>query len=231
MEAALSDLRAAGKDLSREKLLELVKNASSETRLRALVSLARPVMDYVFFQLLSERIDRARGDGRVRLTELRTKLLEMTEEIDRQVELHVQEVRQLIQAILDAEDVGEAMKQSLPAVDEYFAREVEQMLQAARRAGDLEQSSKLQQMIEAIQEASSGPPELALIEEYVDLPNEKERQQFLETHQDEITPDFLNLLANIAMQVQSGEDQAFAERVTVANRQALRFSMRRSMNA
>ncbi len=230
VEAALNDLRAAGKDLTREKLLELVINAPSETRLHALASLARPVMDYGFFQLLSERIDRARGDGRVRLTNLRSDLLEMTEEIDRQIERHVQEVRQLIQAILEAEDVEEAALSSLPAVDSYFVREVEQMLSAARQAGDLERSGKLQQLIEVIQKASSGPPELDLIEEFINLPNEKERQRFLEAHQDEVTSDFLNLLANVAMQVQSGDDREFAERVTAANRHALRFSMQRSLN-
>ena len=230
VEAALNDLRAVGKDLTRERLLEMVINAPSETRVQALTSLARPVMDYGFFQLLSERIDRARGDGRVRLTKLRADLLEMTEEIDRQIEAHSQEVRQLIQMILEAEDVEEAMRSSLSAVDSYFVREVEQMLAAARESGDLDQSSKLQQMIEVIQQASSGPPEMELIEEYFDLPDEKERQQFLEAHQDEVTSDFLNLLANVAMQLQSGDDQEFAERAVAANRQALRFSMQRSLN-
>jgi hypothetical protein len=230
VEAALNDLRSVGKDLTRERLLEMVINAPSETRVQALTSLARPVMDYGFFQLLSERIDRARGDGRVRLTKLRADLLEMTEEIDRQIEAHSQEVRQLIQMILEAEDVEEAMRSSLSAVDSYFVREVEQMLAAARESGDLDQSSKLQQMIEVIQQASSGPPEMELIEEYFDLPDEQERQQFLEAHQDEVTSDFLNLLANVAMQVQSGDDQEFAERAAAANRQALRFSMQRSLN-
>ena len=43
-------------------------------------------MDYQFFQLLTDRIDRARGDGRARLIELRDKLLELTREIDQQME-------------------------------------------------------------------------------------------------------------------------------------------------
>jgi hypothetical protein len=110
-------------------------------------------------------------------------------------------------------------------------REIEQMLQASRQSGDLEQSAKLNQMIEVIEKASSGPPELEMIEAYIELLSEEERQKFLEEHADEVTPDFLSMLANVAMQVQSGDDKEFAERVAVANRQALRFSMQRSLNA
>jgi hypothetical protein len=110
------------------------------------------------------------------------------------------------------------------------------MLESARRSGDLALSSKLGQMMEVIEQASAAPPEMALIETFVDLENEQERQKFLLEHQDEITPEFLSMLASIAMQVQSGQgaagdDPEFAERVVAANRQALRFSMQRSMKA
>ncbi|MCK4899581.1 MAG: CpXC domain-containing protein, partial [Anaerolineales bacterium] len=70
VEAAVESLREAGEELTREKLLDLVITAPNETRLNALVSLARPGMDYEFFSMLSDRIDRARGDGRTRLIEL-----------------------------------------------------------------------------------------------------------------------------------------------------------------
>lgn len=231
VEAALEDLRAAGDDLSREKLLDLVIKAPSETRLQALASLARPVMDYSFFQLLSEKIDRARGDGRTRLIELRTQLLEMTQEIDRRIETHVAQIRQLIQAMLEVDDVEAAIQETLPAIDSYFVRELEKMLEAARERGDLEQSGKLQKMLDVIQQASSAPPEVALIEEYIYIEDEKERQQFLKAHQEEITPDFLNMLTSIVMQAESSNDPNFIELVKAANRSALRFSMQRGMNA
>ena len=231
VEAALEDLRAAGDQLDRKKLLDLVISAPNETRVQALVSLARPAMDYEFFQLLSEKIDRTRGDGRARLVDLRASLLQLTEEVDQRLDAHVKQIHQLIEVILQEDNVQEAMERSLSVVDEYFIRELDAMLQAARKRGDLEQSGKLQLMVDVIQKASEGPPELAMIEEYVDIEDEAGRQEFLVSHQDEITSDFLNMLANIAMQVQSGGDQEFAERINQANRQALKFSMRRSMNS
>jgi hypothetical protein len=66
IEAAIRSLQEAGSQLTREKLLELVIHAPNDTRVSVLTSLARAGMDYSFFQMLSERIDRARGEGRDR---------------------------------------------------------------------------------------------------------------------------------------------------------------------
>ena len=228
IEAAVADLRAAGKELTRDKMLELVINAPNDVRLSVLASFARPLMDYTFFQMLSERIDRARPDARTRLVDLRTKLLEMTQAIDRQVEAHVQQTQQLIKRVLQVEDVAFAMEQILPAVDEYFIQETNRLLEEAHRQGDLEKSTKLQKMLDLIQQATA-PPEMALIEEYLDAPDEQSMQGFLETYQEEITQEFLDLLANIAVQVQDGKDKGLAEHVMSANRQALRFNMKRSL--
>jgi len=230
IEAAIADLKAAGKELSRERMLEFVINAPNDVRLSTLVSFARPLMDYTFFQMLSERIDRARADGRTRLIELRSKLLEMTQAIDRQVEEHVQRTREIINRLLQANDVAAAMEQSLVAVDEFFIREVNQLLEQARQQGDLAKSGKLQKMLEVIQQATASP-ELALIEEYLDSPDERSMQKYLQAHKDAITPEFLDLLANIAVQIQSGDDRDFAQHVMLANRQAIRFSMERNVSS
>jgi hypothetical protein len=84
--------------------------------------------------------------------------------------------------------------------------------------------------MEALQKASA-PPEMELLEQYLDLEDDSARQAFLEQNQEEITPEFVEMLAQIAVQVQSGDDPEMAERAAAANRQALRFSMRKSMRA
>jgi len=229
IEAAIADLRAAGKDLDRQKMLELVKNAPNETRLRALVSLGRPILDYSFFQLLSERIDRSRGDGRNRLIDLRTKLLEMTQEIDQQLEIHRQQTRLLIEEILNSEDVTQAMTQGLQAVDEIFLQEVNQLQAQARQQGDLEKSSNLQKMIDVIEAASKPPEEFALIEDYLEAVNDQDRKRFLQEHQEHITFEFMDMLANFTIQIQSGDDKDLAEHVIAANRMALRFTMEKNL--
>jgi hypothetical protein len=233
VEAAVKDLQAAGRELTREKLLDLIVNGPNENYQRAMVSLVRPGIDYQFFQLLSERIDRARGDGRTRLVGLRDNLLAWTKEIDQQVEAHTQEVRKLFDAILQAEDTTEAMVQSLPYVDEFFVQELNRLMQEARSQGDLEKLGKLQKMVEVLQQASQSSSEVSLIEELMDVPaddHQKESwQEILAEHAEEVTPDFMSALANIVAQVQEGDDPEMAARLKELNRVTLRFSMEKNL--
>jgi hypothetical protein len=186
-------------------------------------------MDYSFFQLLSERIDRARGEGRIRLVELREKLLESTRKIDQQVEARVQAARAALNSIIEAEDISEAMLQNLPGVDEFFLQELNTAMEAARKEGDLDKVSKLQKVVDVLQQASAAPPEIALIEELLDAPDDQARRQLLEAHQEEITPEFLNALSNIVAQVQESEDKELTERIKAINRMAMRLSMEKNL--
>src|SRR5512138_1801277 len=86
LEAATKALQEAGQGLTREKLLDLIIGAPNDARVRAYVNLARNGMDYEFFQLLSNRIDKASGDEKTRLEGLREKLLNFTNEMDKQLE-------------------------------------------------------------------------------------------------------------------------------------------------
>jgi hypothetical protein len=231
VEAALADLQKAGRELTREKLLDFVINAPNEVRLKAYVSFARPLMDYSFFQILSERIDRARGDGRARLASLRDNLLEWTQEVDRQVEARAKQSRDLLQEVLQADDVSEATMSVLPAIDEYFIQELRQVQDAARKQGDLEKLGNIQKVMDVIQQANSEPPEIALIEELLDSPDEASMRQKLEEHLEEITPDFLNALGNIAGQIDSSGDQDLISKIHSLNRIALRASMEKNLRA
>ncbi len=235
VEVAVKDLQAAGRELTREKLLDLVVNAPSENYQRAMVSLARAGMDYQFFQQLSERIDRAGGEEHERLANLREKLLEWTHQVDQQIEAHARETRELFNAILEAEDIQDAMTQSLPYVDEFFVQELNQSMQTARSQGDLEKLGKLQKMIEVIQKASQPAPGVSLIEKLIDVPNDENQKDawrsILAENADQVTPDFLSALSNIAGQVQEGEDAELAQRFKELNRVALRFSMEQNLKA
>ncbi len=110
VEAAVKSLQDAGQELTRDVLLDLVIDAPNEVRLSALVSLARPGMDYVFFQTLSERIDRLDGEEKERLIALREKLLELTSQIDQELEARSGQARQLLNQVLQADDVNEAIQ-------------------------------------------------------------------------------------------------------------------------
>jgi len=106
---------------------------------------------------LSERIDRARGDGRARLVDLRAQLLEMTQEIDKQVEAQRKQIRQLINAILQAPNIEEALARHSRQSMRSSSKRSESMLKEARDQGDLDRSGKLQKIIDFLQKASAPP--------------------------------------------------------------------------
>ena len=99
MEAATKSLQEAGQGLTREKLLDIVLESQNEARIRAYVSLARGGMDYQFFQLLSEKIEKASGDEKQKLEALREKLLHFTSELDKQMEARYKQAQNFIEII------------------------------------------------------------------------------------------------------------------------------------
>ena len=230
IEAAMQDLRAAGNELTREKLLQLVIDAPNETRLGALVSMARAGLDYQFFQLLSEKIESTPEADRSRLTELREHLLEITREIDRQVAGRMQAATQLLESILQSPNVEESLMENLGAVDDFFLQEINRNLDAARKAGDLERSAKLQKIIAALQNLEESPPEVAFIEELLQAGDEAARTELMESRAEEVTPDFLNLLMNFAGQMEEQQPE-MAGQLKALYLQALRFSMQRNMSS
>jgi len=226
VEAAIQALQSAGKSLTREKLLEMVIKAPNETQLSVLASLGRPGMDYEFFRLLSDRIDRARADGRERLIKLRDQLLELTRAIDKQMEERLSQARKNLSTIVQAKDIKETMTQNLSLVDEFFVQSFNEEMEAARKAGDLEKISKLKQVEEVVDKASTPPPEVALIQELLEAAtSDDELNKKLEAHKTEITPEFMDILSSLLVRTESGEDAELKARMNKVFSSALRITM------
>ena len=98
-------------------------------------------MDYEFFRLLTDRIDRARGKGRKRLIEIREFLLEQTRRYDEEMEARALQIRELLDKLIKEENVREAAASVLPVVDEMFLRVLNEQIEAARKQGDIDRST------------------------------------------------------------------------------------------
>jgi hypothetical protein len=226
VQAAVNSLTEAGEEMTREKLLDIVIDAPNDRRIEILVSLARPGMDYEFFRLLTDRIDRARGKGRKRLIEIREFLLEQTHRYDEEMEAQALQIRELLDKLIKEENVREAAASVLPVVDEMFLRVLNGQIEAARKQGDIDRSTQLQKVLEVIEEARKPPPEVALIEELLNAPDERTLRKLMEEHKEEISPEFLGVLSNLSLQIeQSEQNQEMVERLRSLNQQVRRFSM------
>jgi hypothetical protein len=230
VQAAVESLHEVGQELTREKLVDLVIEAPNEVRLSALVSLARPGMDYQFFQILSQRIDAASGEEQERLSNLREQLLELTEQIDEQVKVRNESAQQLLEQILEADDVTQAIQQHAPEIDEFFVQAVQEALEGARKSGDLERSAKLNQLEEMIRQASAQPPEIEFLEELLEADDEAARQDLIKSNKEKVTPEFFQMLSGLMNQVtETSQDPELVEKVKAVNRQVLRYSMQSSL--
>lgn len=226
-EAAVKSLQEASqKGLTREALLDLVIEAPTDTRVETLVSMARSGMDYTFFQLLAERIDKAAGDERVRLEALRQKLLELTAEIDKAMQEEIKATRAALDEIANAADTEQAIQKNAGLINELFFDLLKSELLAAREKGDLERSAKLQKVASLLEKMTAPPPEVMLIQELVEAESDTARQQVLQNHAAEINNEFLQAFSALVQQLeQQGQPPEFMQQLQEAYRAALRFSM------
>jgi uncharacterized phage infection (PIP) family protein YhgE len=231
MQEAVASLQQAGQGgLTREKLLGLLIDAPNETRLAALVSMARSGLDYEFLRILTERVDQAQGEEKEKLTELRERIIQLTQEIDQRMQEQLKSSRELLNKILQAENIEQAAEESLSGMDDFFAEALRVELQNARQANDLAKLGKLQKVVGVIQKASAPPPEIALAEELLGVESEEERRGVMEAHASEITPEFLQVLTSLMGQLeQQGDQPELAQRLQEVYRAALRFSMQANL--
>ena len=234
LEAAAKALQDAGPDLTREKLLDLVVAAPNEGRVKAYVSLARTGMDYVFFQTLTEKIDKASPDEKKKLGALREKLLDLVNEIDKQLEARFKQAQSLVDGILAQQDVAQGTQAKLEAFTQEAVDLVQSMHRQASEKNDYAQMGKLQKMLEVLQAASAPPPEVAFIEKLLDTPDEA-IEKTLAANETLINDAFMEALNGLVAQLNAQAEQGAAEAKKLAPRlqsiykTALKFSMKKKM--
>lgn len=228
IQAAANALREVGDGLTREKLLDLLIEAPTEARVRSYVSLVRQGLDYEFFQILTQRIDSAEGEQREKLTKLRADLLEMTREIDQQIEVKLKQSRDLLNSIVQSHSIPDAVVQNLNAIDQFFLDALNQEIERARTQGELEKLEKYRQVL-AVLESISQPPEIELVEELINAPDDQAREALINDHSEEITPEFVQVVTGLLNQAQNSGNTELHEELRKIHRMAVRHTMLSSL--
>jgi hypothetical protein len=234
LEAAQKSLQEAGQGLTREKLLELVIQSTNDARLRGYVSLARQGMDYQFFQLLTERIDKATGEEKTKLAALRDKLLDITNEMDKQIEARYKQAQEFVESLLAQDDIVKAVRDNIEGFTQDSVDLVNQLLRQASEKNDYTRMGKLQKMVEVLREVST-PPEVAFVEQLLDAPDQAALETMLEANKAIINDQFMQALIGLMAQVdQAGEQgnpeaKALSGKINVIYKTALKFSMKQNM--
>jgi len=232
IQKATESLRGLGDGITREALLDLLINAPNERRVTALVTLVRPAYDYTFFELLSSKIEQSEGEEKDRLESLRKQILDITEEIDRREQARLQQIATLIEDLIEADDLDQALARVTPMIDDYFLNVLRSMLQAASEQKDEELFGKLMRLEERIAELikESLPRGLQLAQEILAMQDTTEIEAFLSEHAAEIDQDLLNGLLTASQRYAESDRSEDAERLQEIYHLALKASMKAKMN-
>lgn len=232
LEAAQKVLQEAGQGLTREKLLDFVLESQTDARIRAYVSLARGGMDYVFFQNLSERIDKSSGDEKTRLEGIREKLLQFVNDVDKQMEARYKQAQDFIESLLAQEDIEKATQANLENFTQDAVDIAQQLLRQASEKNDYARMGKLQKMIQVLQ-AASAPPEVMFIEQLIQLPDAAAIEAALTQNEAMLSQQLLDTLSGLVTQMESQADnpeaKAMGERLSEVYKIALKLSMKKNM--
>lgn len=234
LEAASKSLQEAGQGLTREKLLDIVIQAPSDARLRAYVSLIRGGMDYQFFQILTERIEKASGEEKSKLETMREKLLALTSEVDKQLEARYKQAQELVEKILAQEDVVQAVQDNLPNITQDVVDIATQMLKQASDKNDYARMGKLQKMIDVLRQASA-PPEVEFIEQLLDAPDDAALEKMLDDNKEMVNDEFMQALIGLVAQVDQAAEQGnpeakgLSEKLSKVYKTAMKVTMKKNM--
>ena len=234
MEAATKTLQEVGQGLTREKLLDIVLESPSDARLKAYVSLARGGMDYQFFQLLTEKIEKASADEKARFEGMREKLLEFSNEMDKQLEARYKQAQALVEKILAQEDVVKAVQDNLQEITQDVVDIANQMLRQASEKNDYARMGKLQKMMDMLRQASM-PPEVEFIEQLLDAPDNAALEEMLTANKDMLNDQFMQALIGLVAQVDEAsaqgnpEAKALSDKLSNVYKTALKFSMKQNL--
>jgi hypothetical protein len=217
-------------DPTRETLLaQLIAADAAEVR-EALVATGRQLLDYVFFQALTARIQAAEEAGDTAAQEKLVALRKEVQEIRDKVDAALAEVwnarAELLQALLMSENPQELVLRHLPELDAIFFNVLGANIRQASVEGRQDVVQRLSDLgdmiVELLQEMA--PPEIRLLNQLITAEDDEQVHQLLEDGREQLNEDFIALVEravqDLLQEEESAERQERIERLRYAADQA-----------
>ncbi len=222
---------ALGDGITREGLLDrLIEAAQAEDDIavETMVAVARPAIDYVFYQQLTEKIEQAEAKGQLDLARilraLRERILDLTQELDEQVRQAAEQATRRLQKLLQAEDLEAAVKEELPQIQDLglFLSVLAANVQAAEEANRSQVLDRLRNVSElifrAIEEAS--PPEIKLINRLLGAEYPDGTRALLQEQRAHVDDNLLELMQLMQAEMAQSDRSELAKRLEQIHSQA-----------
>jgi hypothetical protein len=202
-------------DTAPGQVLDRVLSVKEHEGRWAFVMYNRPLLDYTFFQELTSRIEKAAPAEADALRSLRTELLEMTEQLDKEAQAVQQAKIQLLQDVLASPDPAQILRDRQEDIDSLFLAILGTALRSAQQGGKAEEAQQLQKVNEITMQIlqDSLPPELRLVNNLLGADYPEGTRKMLEERRQEWNADFLEILTALAADVEAQGRPEAAQRL------------------
>jgi len=204
------------------KIVERLLAAEDEESRWALVMYNRHLLDYAFFQELTNHIEKAPPEEAESLRSLRAELLEITEQLDKEAQAAQEAKVRLLQDALSSSEPVQALRQRKEELDVLFMAILGAALHNAQERGESEQVQRLQAISEAALEIlrEDLPPALRFVNELLAAQDPQETQQLLQERRAELDAELLELLGTLAADLEKQQRPQTAQRLREIRTQA-----------
>ncbi|MCW5860911.1 MAG: hypothetical protein KIS63_21635, partial [Caldilineales bacterium] len=188
-------VQGLGASPTRESIMAALL-AADEDEAEAIAVVARPIMDYQFFQDYTNHIESAPADRRPALEANRQRMLQVLESMRAADQSVAQASTQVLQELLGAENLEQAVQEMLPYIDQAVMGLLAANIEEAEKRGAKAAATRLKQVWDAIVTAMDAalPPEMRLLYALTDADYPDGTRAILKENKEHITPEFLALL-------------------------------------
>ncbi len=182
-----------------------------------------PVLDYQFLLALSERIEQASDDEqRQKLEELRSLVTEVQEQEQQSRQSSAAQVQEMLQAVLEAPDAIEALRQYGDAIDETFLGLLANQIERAEQKNATAAVHRLRAIydgaLDILQERM--PPEMRIINQLVNAPDNGAVRKLLEENRSLLNREFVDALRQLEEDFRARDAADVADKLKSVRAQA-----------
>jgi hypothetical protein len=184
-------------NLSFDDWIAALQEAAAGPSLARLVAANRERLDYGFFQNLTARIEAADAGGQAdlarELTELRGRILEEIDALNRRAQETQDRATLLLFELLEAPDQAAAVRAKAGQIDEYLLGTLVRVREAAERNKDADRVARLSHLLETITDVleENLPPETRLINKLLRADYPDGTNRVLEQSRGMLTDEFM----------------------------------------
>jgi len=227
--ALAAALEGIDEDTTREGLIERIAAIApehAEQVLSMLVAVIRPLIDYQFFQLLTQRIEALEAEndmaGAQQLRAKRSVILDIAQQLDAEVRARTQEKARLLSEIASSDAPKDVIRARLQEMDSVFISVLEANIAQSQQRDQHDLEARLRSIrnmiVEVMQE--SAPPQIRFINQLLQAEYPDGTRAMLRDNQAQLNDEMLSLFDVLASDLAERGDTETSERLTQIKAQA-----------